>query len=227
MIICFVKLLQDSKMAYECLKYFTPITKDWMLIKYDPNYRQKAEKVFAIGKVPISVEQCLKNWEIIEQRYYETHKVFLPESAEENEDVLEKSIRSLKIFSLELFVKIWLCCDAKFKNYWETKSKYKDEIKNYWLPKLPKFLKSSSTLSKEVYPPVGWYLKVKEEKIEDEIIEERYIEEFRKRLEYEESERIRKGNVRVVKKDLSFLNGDRFRHEWKEWKDFFMNNPVS
>lgn len=207
-----MKLFQDSHQAYECLRYLSPITPNWTLIKYDPSYRHKAEQIFKLGKVNISVEQLLNRWSVLEKRYYQTDTLLNEKTGnvvnplENPENIFYQYKRKATISIFEFFVKAW-CCQDKFRNYWHNK-KYGRQMKDYWLPLSPDWAKSSSTLSGEVYPPVDWYFKIKEIEISDEDIKETYIDDFKNRLKYEfeEREKNKKELVRDPQKvELNFV----------------------
>ena len=67
---CITKLLVDGKDGYDVLKYFSPLSKDFSLIKYDQELKAKASHIFSLGKCPYTVDELLEKWEILENRYY-------------------------------------------------------------------------------------------------------------------------------------------------------------
>lgn len=178
------KLLGDAKIAYDCVRYLSPIHNDWSVIKYDQNLKAKAESIFQKGKVPITLDQCLKHWAWIERYYYDIDTIF-DENTGKFQEINSESrysyyFRQCKITALESVVKFYILFTRW--NYSLYQSGFYDTIDKF----TPAYFKDNSpTLADEIYPPWGWHEQVQNQTMSREYVEEHFIDNFRERLSYE------------------------------------------
>jgi len=174
--------LPDAFDAYNCIKLLTPIAADWTEIKHDENVRKKAEKIFIMGRVKLSVQQVINNWEKLEKTYYGTNELYEinPESNKLELKIPKTSLADISTnvnrFIFESIV-LFFMQFSKLNYFW-----YRN---NYPNPRNFQKYFDSSFKSDSIYPQPGWYRNLSDLPVDDKYIKETYIVNFEKRLKYE------------------------------------------
>jgi len=136
-----------SAQMHLVVRHFAPITHDWSLLKTNSEVRRRAEETFRVGNSAHQIDDLLKVWETVEEKFYQP-QIYVSDDPYHNlhSDKDAHWTQKTEKWMLEGMLYCLIKC-SQF-NHWYTENGY------------PKPFHRNLTRSRAnaiMYPPINWF----------------------------------------------------------------------